>query len=167
MDLWIGVAVAGAIGFGLGAAAVYWMSRKRTGGTSVAALKQEHEQFREQVSEHFVETARLINRLTDSYKDVFDHLSQGAETLVDDATLRERMPQVSDQEVRLKRLGAPAARSAPASSSTNSAQAKSSTAGTPKSPGAGGSATPGSGASGPDAPRAPSSDSPKRTSPKP
>ncbi|SRR6056297_3742573 len=105
MDIWMGIAVAGLIGFALGALVMWGMSRKQSGGTSVASLKKEHEQFREQVTDHFVETAERINRLTDSYKDLFDHLSQGAETLVDDASLRERMPQVSDQEVRLKRLG--------------------------------------------------------------
>ncbi|NKI35491.1 DUF1043 family protein [Wenzhouxiangella sp. XN79A] len=105
MELWIGVAIAGVIGFGLGALVMWWTDRKRGGGTSVATLKKEHEQFREQVTEHFVETAQRINRLTDSYKDLFDHLSQGAETLIDDASLRERMPRVSDQEVRLKRIG--------------------------------------------------------------
>lgn len=105
MDLWAAVVIAGLIGFGIGAAVVWWIGRQQVGGTSVSALKKEHEQFREQVTTHFVETADLINRLTDSYKDVFDHLSKGAETLVDDKSLRDRMPQVSDQEVRLKRIG--------------------------------------------------------------
>ncbi len=105
MEFWIGAAIAAVIGFALGALVVWLIDRKRGGGTSVATLKQEHEQFREQVTTHFVETADLINKLTDSYKDVFDHLSKGAETLVDDKSLRDRMPRVSDQEVRLKRLG--------------------------------------------------------------
>ncbi len=105
MEFWIGATIAAVIGFALGALVVWLIDRKRGGGTSVAALKQEHEQFREQVTTHFVETADLINKLTDSYKDVFDHLSKGAETLVDDKSLRDRMPRVSDQEVRLKRLG--------------------------------------------------------------
>ena len=105
MDVWVGVMIAGVIGFALGALVMWAMDRKQSGGTSVASLKKEHEEFREQVTDHFVETAERINRLTDSYKDLFDHLSHGAETLVDDASLRERMPQVSDQEVRLKRLG--------------------------------------------------------------
>lgn len=106
MELWIGVLIAVVLGFGLGVGVTWWITRKQAGGTSVTALQEEHAEFREQVSAHFIETADLINRLTDSYKDVFDHLSKGAETLVDEASLRERMPQVSDQEVRLKRIGA-------------------------------------------------------------
>lgn len=105
MDVWVGVLIAGVVGFGLGLLVMWWADRKRSGGSSVATLKKEHEQFREQVTDHFVETAERINRLTDSYKDLFDHLSHGAETLVDESSLRERMPRVSDQEVRLKRLG--------------------------------------------------------------
>jgi uncharacterized membrane-anchored protein YhcB (DUF1043 family) len=105
MEVWGGAVIAGVVGFALGALVMWWTDRKRSGGSSVATLKKEHEQFRDQVTDHFVETAERINRLTDSYKDLFDHLSQGAETLVDESSLRERMPRVSDQEVRLKRLG--------------------------------------------------------------
>lgn len=125
MDIWMGIVVAGLIGFGLGALVMWGLSRKQSGGTSVASLKKEHEQFREQVTDHFVETAERINRLTDSYKDLFDHLSHGAETLVDDASLRERMPQVSDQEVRLKRLGNQSKGSSAPKESTTGESAKS------------------------------------------
>jgi uncharacterized membrane-anchored protein YhcB (DUF1043 family) len=77
-------------------------------------MREENERFREQVNDHFVETAELINQLTDSYKKVFDHLSDGAERLVDEKVIRERMPQVSDQEIRLKRIGQIAPRAEPA-----------------------------------------------------
>ncbi|MEE4296018.1 MAG: DUF1043 family protein [Wenzhouxiangella sp.] len=83
--------------------------RRRSGGSeqSVESLKQENERFREEVNDHFVQTAELINQLTDSYKAVFDHLSDGAEKLVEPDVIRERLPQVGDEEVRLKRIGAP------------------------------------------------------------
>ncbi|MEN1727448.1 MAG: DUF1043 family protein [Pseudomonadota bacterium] len=101
---WIlGALVLGGI---IGAAVVWFMTRQAAGpGHSVKALREENEKFREEVNDHFVETADLINELTDSYKKVFDHLSEGAEKLVDEAVIRERMPQVSDQEIRLKRIG--------------------------------------------------------------
>lgn len=72
---------------------------------SVVSIKRENEAFRDEVNEHFVQTAELINQLTDSYKAVFDHLSDGAEKLVAPEVSRERMPQVSGEEVRLKRIG--------------------------------------------------------------
>jgi len=97
------------IGAALGAVATWWWSRGRGGGDTIGQLKRENEKFREEVAEHFVETARLINRMTDSYKEVFDHLSQGADRLVDERRLSEKMPRVSDREVRLRHLGAPEA----------------------------------------------------------
>jgi len=106
-DIWWIVAAL-VIGILVGAAG-FWLATRKGGapGTSVRQLKQENEKFREEVNDHFVQTAELINRLTDSYKAVFDHLSDGAGRLVEDKVIRERMPQVSGQEVRLKPIGAP------------------------------------------------------------
>jgi len=99
------------LGIVIGALVIWLMNRKAAGPShSVKALRQESEKFREEVNDHFVETAELINNLTDSYKKVFDHLSEGAERLVDEKVLRERMPEVSDQEIRLKRIGQTASR---------------------------------------------------------
>ena len=96
------------IGLMVGATAIWlWMDKKVGDPDSVETLKRENQIFRDQVNEHFVQTAELINQLTDSYKAVFDHLSEGAEKLVDEKAVRERMPQVSAEEIRLKRLGAP------------------------------------------------------------
>ncbi|MDX1626731.1 MAG: DUF1043 family protein [Wenzhouxiangellaceae bacterium] len=105
MEIWIWSIVGLLIGGALGALACWFAMRRSSPQSSLRAIKRENEEFREQVNAHFVETARLINRMTDSYKDVFDHLSQGAEKLVDEKALAERMPQVSDREVRLKHLG--------------------------------------------------------------
>lgn len=96
------------IGGGIGALATWWISRARGGAVSVMQLKQENDRFRNEVTEHFVETARLINQMTDSYKQVFDHLSSGAEKLVDDKSLAERLPPASGREVRLSQFGVPA-----------------------------------------------------------
>lgn len=93
-------------GLVVGASIAVLLMKRRAGSTeSVASLKRENEAFRDQVNEHFVQTAELINRLTDSYKAVFDHLSEGADKLVEPEVVRERMPQVSNEEVRLKRIG--------------------------------------------------------------
>lgn len=119
METWVWLIIGLAVGIGVGAVGAL-LIRKNTGSQrSIADLKKENEQFREEVSGHFVETARLINRMTDSYKDVFDHLSRGAETLVDDKSLRERMPLVSGREVRLKHLGTQAGSGAPADDSSS------------------------------------------------
>ncbi len=107
----IAAAIAGVV---IGALSVWLTTRAQAGpGHSVRQLREENERFRGEVNDHFVQTAELINRLTDSYKAVFDHLSEGAERLVDDKVIAERMPQVSDQEIRLRRIGAPSKRSQP------------------------------------------------------
>ncbi len=98
------------VGMLIGAGGMWLWARTRSAGPEeLARLKRENAKFRDQVNGHFVHTAELINQLTDSYKAVFDHLSDGAETLVDPEALRALMPQVSDEEIRLKRIGAPPA----------------------------------------------------------
>ena len=89
----------------IGGLTTWSISRARGGAVSIMKLKQENDKYRNEVTEHFVETARLVNQMTDSYKQVFDHLSRGAETLVDDKQLAERLPPASGQEVRLGGFG--------------------------------------------------------------
>lgn len=108
MEFAIWLIVGLVIGGAIGALATWWISRARGGAVSVMQLKQENDKFRNEVTEHFVETARLINQMTDSYKQVFDHLSSGAEKLVDDKSLAERLPPASGREVRLSEFGAAA-----------------------------------------------------------
>ncbi len=105
MEIVIWLIVGLVAGAAIGAVSVWWFNRSRGGRAGIAAIRRENEQFRNEVSEHFVETARLINQMTDSYKAVFDHLSKGADKLVDDKILAERMPRVSSQEVRLRHMG--------------------------------------------------------------
>ena len=42
---------------------------------------QDRKAYEQDVVEHFTETAKLLNNLTDSYRDVHNHLAQGASTL--------------------------------------------------------------------------------------
>lgn len=44
-------------------------------------LTQEKRAYEEEVVEHFTQTADLLNTLTDSYRNVHNHLASGAETL--------------------------------------------------------------------------------------
>lgn len=107
MNTLIWAIIALVAGAALGAGAVWMFAVRRAGPMSVNELKKENERFREEVNAHFVQSAQLINELTDSYKKVFDHLSDGADRLVDKEVVRERMPQVGRQEVRLRHIGAP------------------------------------------------------------
>ncbi|WP_075998584.1 YhcB family protein [Pseudohalioglobus lutimaris] len=42
---------------------------------------QDKKAYEDEVVEHFSDTARLLNTLTDSYRDVHNHLARGAENL--------------------------------------------------------------------------------------
>lgn len=44
-------------------------------------VSEEYEQYKRDVQHHFSDSAALINNLTKSYHEVYQHLSQGARTL--------------------------------------------------------------------------------------
>lgn len=52
---------------------------------SLNRAESQRDHFQHQVSNHFSDTARLLNELTEKYKDVHQHLAQGAEQLCRDA----------------------------------------------------------------------------------
>lgn len=47
-------------------------------------LQGRHERYQLSVSEHFEQTASLVNELSQRYRDVHEHLVQGAQNLCDD-----------------------------------------------------------------------------------
>jgi uncharacterized membrane-anchored protein YhcB (DUF1043 family) len=53
---------------------------------NVDRLLQQQKDYQHQVVEHFTDTAKLLNNLADSYRDVHNHLAKGASTLCDDET---------------------------------------------------------------------------------
>ncbi|HKL62129.1 MAG TPA: DUF1043 family protein [Woeseiaceae bacterium] len=90
-------------GLVLGGAGVFaWL---RYGGEAGGSARRREEAYREEVADHFVKTAELVNQLTDSYKEVFDHLRDGAGHLVDEEILRERLAHRDDEKVTLRRIG--------------------------------------------------------------
>jgi uncharacterized membrane-anchored protein YhcB (DUF1043 family) len=68
-------------------------------------LQSELDSYREEVSEHFVKTAHLVNELTHSYKAVYDHLERGAYKLVGSETLHQRLEKVEAEPVMLEYIG--------------------------------------------------------------
>ncbi len=79
----------GIIGFAFGVVAgvglAAWISRKsgRTGKLQreVERLQAELADYRAQVTAHFRTTATLIGRMTESYRDVYEHLAQTSQQL--------------------------------------------------------------------------------------
>jgi uncharacterized membrane-anchored protein YhcB (DUF1043 family) len=55
--------------------------RLRDAERKLDQLTQDKRAYEEEVVEHFTQTAALLNSLTDSYRNVHNHLANGAETL--------------------------------------------------------------------------------------
>ena len=54
-------------------------------------LQHDFKDYQDKVSDHFSTTAHLINKLTDSYRDVHEHMANGAENLCDDEIVKNRL----------------------------------------------------------------------------
>jgi uncharacterized membrane-anchored protein YhcB (DUF1043 family) len=61
--------------------------------------------YKSQVDDHFVETAALINQMTQSYKAVYDHLEKGAVALVGRENLQKRLGNIRSEPVKLEYIG--------------------------------------------------------------
>ncbi|HEX7003884.1 MAG TPA: DUF1043 family protein [Trueperaceae bacterium] len=106
METWIWVVIALLVGIAVGGAGVYLYARRRWADAARAEeLQRELDGYRQEVSDHFVQTAGLVNDLTRSYKAVYDHLEQGAYRLVDEETLRKQLGDVEAETVRLEFIG--------------------------------------------------------------
>lgn len=54
-------------------------------------MQQEFKEYQQQVGDHFTTSAHLINKLTDAYRDVHEHMANGAENLCEDEEVRTRL----------------------------------------------------------------------------
>ncbi len=56
---------------------------RRTLENRLKSTEQQLEDYKKEVTQHFEQTADLVNNLTESYKDVHEHLAKGATSLAD------------------------------------------------------------------------------------
>ncbi|WP_405240504.1 ZapG family protein [Lentisalinibacter orientalis] len=101
----VSLLIGAAIGVALGAGGLFVWFRYGGGASGTSSARRREEAYREEVADHFVKTAELVNQLTDSYKEVFDHLREGAGHLVDEEILRQRLDHRDDEKVTLQRIG--------------------------------------------------------------
>lgn len=86
-NIWVISVIALAVGGLIG----YLMGRSGNANNAeqeaeLAAAKKELQSYKEQVAHHFEDTANLVNKMTESYRDVFQHLSSSAQQLCDEKT---------------------------------------------------------------------------------
>lgn len=58
----------------------------------IQELQRFHADYREHVSEHFNTTAELVQQMTDSYRDVYQHLARGAQDLCSEDVANRLLP---------------------------------------------------------------------------
>lgn len=83
---WMG----GAIVFALGGGAGYMIARQikdertRQLEQQLEQARQEMDSYRGDVNQHFLKTSLLLSKLTDNYREVYEHLATGAQRLCKD-----------------------------------------------------------------------------------
>jgi uncharacterized membrane-anchored protein YhcB (DUF1043 family) len=77
------IAFAFGITCGVGAAYLAFGSKRRTRELreKIDALQQELDDYRGQVGQHFQRTAELVQKMTHSYREVYEHLASGSQAL--------------------------------------------------------------------------------------
>jgi len=100
MTLWLIAIGCLAVGIVMG---VIFASRLNTSPSRVQELenqirdlKENHSSYRDNVSDHFSLTADLVQHMTESYKDVYQHLASGAQDLCTDDVASKLLPAGSD-----------------------------------------------------------------------
>lgn len=58
----------------------------------IQELQRFHDDYREHVSDHFSTTADLVQQMTDSYRDVYQHLARGAQDLCSEEIASRLLP---------------------------------------------------------------------------
>ena len=86
------VIVTAAIALVIGAFAGVWYSRKnysqgaqREMEKQISELHQQQQQYQQEVAQHFTHTAELLDKLSESYREVHNHLALGAQKLAGEA----------------------------------------------------------------------------------
>lgn len=71
-------------------------ARVRELENQVRSMEQRHDQYKENVSDHFNVTAELVQQMTESYRDVYQHLALGAQDLCSGDVAEKLLPAGSD-----------------------------------------------------------------------
>ena len=70
-----------ACGVGIGYLVLGGKQRARELQDRLDGLQQEFDNYRDQVGQHFLTTSTLVQKMTDSYREVYEHLAAGSQAL--------------------------------------------------------------------------------------
>lgn len=96
------LAIGGAIGFVL-AKSSSSQERQKELEERLSSSKEELDSYQQEVAKHFMETSKKVTDLTQSYRDLHEHLAKGALTLANNEIGRE-MLQAADTKIDDKSL---------------------------------------------------------------
>lgn len=87
MEAWVFVVILAVLAVGIGAGFAIGRStnsaqrRSENLESEITQLREQMSAYRQQVGQHFAETADVVNAMTANYRTLFDHLSKGAQEL--------------------------------------------------------------------------------------
>jgi hypothetical protein len=93
------------LGLVLGALFMYFASgANKDSNETIMNLEKKLSNYQEDVSNHFEETADLIDEMTNSYKKVFDHLNKSARKLMTEEQIQQQLEKRKGNKVTLEFL---------------------------------------------------------------
>ncbi|NNF17056.1 MAG: DUF1043 family protein [Gammaproteobacteria bacterium] len=92
-------ALAAIAGFFIGIGVMMMLDRRKAGGKSVDQLREEFDDYREKVASHFGETSELFRDMTEKYRDVYNHLAAGSQSLCEDPIQHGRLEFIDRQQI--------------------------------------------------------------------
>lgn len=98
------IMVGGIFGLLLGMLIMYLLQKQGNQNSDTKAVQEKLDAYQEQVEGHFAKTADLIDNLTESYKAVFEHLSDSAESLLTEEQIKNQLVNRKSREVTIKYL---------------------------------------------------------------
>ena len=73
--------------------------RQRRAEQQIEELRSEYTRYQAQVNEHFMESAHLLRRFNDAYRDVNQHMARGANRLCNDEDWMEELAQETSKKL--------------------------------------------------------------------
>lgn len=104
MDEILNMVMAGVVGLVIGGVFMFFAQRGKTSDKSVKDVEAKLENYQQDVEKHFAKTADLIDNLTSSYQEVFEHLSESAEQLLTEEQIKNQLQNRKSREVTIKYL---------------------------------------------------------------
>ena len=103
--LCIGIVIGGMAGFYFAKLDDFSKKQKQELEDKLNKTEQELVEYKDQVTAHFIETANLINNMTESYQKVHEHLAKGSVELCNNAVEVNKLTVSSDQLLSAQKSG--------------------------------------------------------------